>query len=190
MSAKVKKTKEKKSILDDGLADEFDEFINQFVEESDRAAVILGTSKLEELLGKLLSRYMIASYTDDDPLLKRDGPLGTFSSRIYAAYRLGLIDTEFAKVLHLVRKIRNEFAHEVKDSRLNTSPHKERIRELSLFFQHASLFEEVKASYFSEISGPTSNFFSALAILIMRLETIIIKIEPISPDKAFGIRLS
>ena len=105
-------------------------------------------------------------------------------------YRLGLIDTEFAKVLHLVRKIRNEFAHEVKDSRLNASPHKERIRELALFFQHTTLFEEVRANYFSEISGTSANFYSALAILIMRLETIIIKIEPTSPNKAFGIRLS
>jgi hypothetical protein len=190
MNPKAKKTKEKKATFDVELIEEFEEFINQFMEESDRAAVILGASKLEDLLGRLLSRYMVAGYTDDDPLLKKDGPLGTFSSRIYAAYRLGLIDTEFAKVLHLVRKIRNEFAHEVKDSRLNASPHKERIRELTLFFQHTSLFEEVKASYFSEISGPPANFYAALAILIMRLETIIIKIEPISPNQAFGIRLS
>lgn len=132
---------------------------------------------------------MVASYTSDDPLLKQDGPLGTFSSKIYAAYRLGIIDSEFAKVLHLVRKIRNEFAHEVKDSRLNASPHKERIRELSLFFQHTSIFSDVKNSYFSDISGPAASYFTTLAILIMRLETIILKIEPVTSKNAFGIRL-
>lgn len=186
----MKTPKKKKTIVDKELVDDFEQLIEQFMEESERAAVILGTSKLESLLGELLNRHMVASYTSDDPLLKQDGPLGTFSSRIYATYRLGLIDSEFAKVLHLVRKIRNEFAHEIKDSRLNASPHKERIRELSLFFQHTKIFDDVKNSYFSDLSGISANYFTVISILIMRLETIIMKIEPVSPNKAFGIRLS
>jgi DNA-binding MltR family transcriptional regulator len=190
MSPKTQKSKKKKTVLDNEQVDDFDQLIEQFMEESERAAVILGTSKIENLLGQLLSRYMVASYTDDDPLLKRDGPLGTFSSKIYAAYRLGLIDSEFARALHFVRRIRNEFAHEVKDSRLSASPHKERIRELSLFFQHSDLFDDVKKNYFADISGPPANYFTAIAILIMRLETIIIKIDPLAANKAFGIRLT
>jgi hypothetical protein len=40
-----------------------------------------------------------------------NAPLGTFSSRIKAAYSLGLIENEQFEDLEHLRKIRNEFAH-------------------------------------------------------------------------------
>ncbi len=190
MATKTKRTNKEETIPSDELVEDFDQLINQFMEDSHRASVVLGAAKLDSLLGQLLSKYLIAHYTNEDPLLNRDGPLSSFSSKIHIAYRLGLIDAEFAKALHLIRRIRNEFAHEVKDAQLNTSPHRELIRDLTFLFQHASLFDVVKRTYFSDISGPSANFFTALAILIMRLETIIIKVEPVQSDKAFGIRLS
>jgi DNA-binding MltR family transcriptional regulator len=190
MGVEMKSIKKKKHGLEAEFVEDFDQLINQFTEESDRAAVILGTAKLDYLLGQLLNKYMVASYTSDDPLLKNDGPISTFSSRTHLAYRLGLIDSEFAKALHLVRKTRNEFAHDVKDSQLNNPPHRDRIKDLALLFQNTPLFDEVRKTYFSDANNSSANFFTVIAILIMRLETIIIKVKPLSSNKAFGIRIS
>ena len=52
MTAKQKQTKkEKKVVPDDELVEDFDELINQFMEDSHRAAVILGVAKVDSLLG-------------------------------------------------------------------------------------------------------------------------------------------
>jgi len=42
-----------------------------------------------------------------------NAPLGTFSARIELAYRIGEINATLARALHLIRKIRNDFAHNV-----------------------------------------------------------------------------
>jgi DNA-binding MltR family transcriptional regulator len=43
--------------------------------------------------------------------LEHDGPISPFSARIELIYRLGLIHPITHKELHLIRRIRNEFAH-------------------------------------------------------------------------------
>ena len=47
-------------------------------------------------------------------LFRPEGPLGSFSARIDLAYALGLIGKKAARDLHLIRKIRNDFAHDPK----------------------------------------------------------------------------
>jgi hypothetical protein len=102
---------------------EFRAFFDEFKNETDRAAVIVGAAKLDYLLYQILGRYLLPiTGTKDDELLEGDSPLSTFSSRINLCHRLGLIDTQFARSLHLVRKIRNTFAHEVSGCRLGTPP--------------------------------------------------------------------
>ncbi|MDP3830347.1 MAG: hypothetical protein Q8Q47_03695, partial [Ignavibacteriaceae bacterium] len=100
--------------------DIFYEFVNEFIAESDRAAVILGTAKLDFLLYQILTKYFIPVAGSSDDLLEGDSPLTTFSSKINICYRLGIIDTQFARTLHLIRKIRNSFAHEISGCNLDT----------------------------------------------------------------------
>jgi hypothetical protein len=47
----------------------FEQFIEQFKEESDRAAVILAASKLDSILYLLLSHFLISSPTSKDAYL-------------------------------------------------------------------------------------------------------------------------
>lgn len=83
-----------------------------FQEESDRAAAIVVAAMLDDALKSLLSRRLLQPMAKDRSLLDGDqAPLGTFSARIDAAHQLGLISRWMARDLHLVRKIRNEFAH-------------------------------------------------------------------------------
>jgi hypothetical protein len=66
---------------------------------------------LRNMLGKLLKSVLV----QDDKLLKvlfeGYGPLATFSARIDLAYGLGYIAPLQRRDLHLIRKIRNIFAH-------------------------------------------------------------------------------
>jgi len=77
-------------------------------EESDRGAAILGASYIEERLREMLLNFMIQS-DESEKLLNRQ--LSTFDSRISLAFGLGLINRDEYLSLDLLRKIRNEFAH-------------------------------------------------------------------------------
>lgn len=167
----------------------FDEFVDQFKNESDRAAVILATAKIDYSLFQLISCFLIPNTTKKDELLDPDenGALSSLSARISLCYRLGIIDAEFARALHLVRKIRNEFAHEVKDAKLDLPPHRDRIRELTKIVSDTELFADVKERYFSDKSGLIADFFTTLTILTLRLETLFQKIKPLKANFAYPI---
>ena len=104
-------TKKAKSKIEYDM-DAFGALIEEFKKESDRAAVILEVARLDILLYQLLVSVLLPSVTKDDVLFDGEGPLSTFNAKIDLAYRLGLIDDKFAHALHMVRKIRNSFAHE------------------------------------------------------------------------------
>ena len=175
--------------IDTALVEAFDEFVNQFKVESDRAAVILVTAKIDYSLFQLISCFLVPNPTKKDELLDPDenGPLSSLSARISLCYRLGIIDAEFARALHLVRKIRNEFAHEVSDARLDTPPHRERGRELIKVVSGTEMFTDVKEIYFFDKSGLTADFLAALTILAVRLETLTHKIKPLRANTAYPI---
>lgn len=91
-----------------------DFLIEEFNKESDRAAVILVASLLDESLTSLLRSFFVPDASSSDELFDGvNAPIGTFSSKINIAYRLGLISNIFCRDLHLIRKIRNQFAHNV-----------------------------------------------------------------------------
>ncbi len=92
-------------------ADRFDASLRS---ESARAKVILSACYLDELLRQLIALALAPAEVRDDPLL--DGPqapLGTFSAKIDLCVRMALIPVETGKSLHLVRRIRNRFAHDL-----------------------------------------------------------------------------
>lgn len=114
----------------------------EFNAESDRAAVILGASKLDQLLRELLVKKFLPNPTSQDDLFDSDKPIASFSSRINVAYRLGLIDKQFANSLHLIRRIRNEFAHEAVGASLGEGAHRDRVKTLVAAFSKNKYFEE------------------------------------------------
>lgn len=115
-----------------GWKEEFGEFKQEFGKETDRAAVILAAAKVDELLRLVIMKRLAPSPTARDSLLEPEQPLGSFSARIDIAHRLKLIDEAFARALHLIRKIRNDFAHESAGAALSSGPHADRVRELAL----------------------------------------------------------
>lgn len=91
---------------------ELNDFLDEFQRETQRAAPVLGAAYLDAVLEKLLRDSFATDLGRIDKLFDGGaGPLGTFSAKIRTAYALGLLTKEDADDLHLVRRIRNRFAH-------------------------------------------------------------------------------
>jgi DNA-binding MltR family transcriptional regulator len=81
---------------------------------SDRACVIVSASIIDHLLSKVVQAFLVPNSSASDTLFDGpNAPLGNFSARIDIAHRLGLISAQFARDLHLIRRMRNELAHSV-----------------------------------------------------------------------------
>ena len=86
------------------------------MKESDRGCVIFCAAilhdDLESLLREFFRRDARSTKNVIDPLFANYSPLATFSARIDLAYALALIPHDMFEKLHLVRRLRNDFAHE------------------------------------------------------------------------------
>lgn len=80
--------------------------------ESDRAMVVIAGSLLEdELQDRIKAALVPLEKEDGQRLFGFDGIAGTFSSKIFMAYCLGLIDSHTRNLLDVVRELRNACAH-------------------------------------------------------------------------------
>ena len=90
-------------------------FSVEFNRESDRGAVLVAASRLDEVLKGLLLADLRETTSASDLLNGFNAPLGTFSARAAACHAMGLInDAEFSDISR-IRKIRNTFGHHWKD---------------------------------------------------------------------------
>jgi DNA-binding MltR family transcriptional regulator len=158
---------------------EFREFINEFKGESDRAAVILGAAKLDLMLNQILLKVLFPNASSQDDLFDQDRPLSSFAAKINLCHRLGIIDSECSRALHMIRKIRNDFAHEVSGCSLNTGSHRDRVKELAAPLGIYTIFEDAKRVFFGDESSYSADFRTALAIVSIQLEDILSCVEPI-----------
>jgi mannitol operon repressor len=86
-------------------------FLSKLNKESDRGAVLISGTMLDERLESILNSFLLKHKSSEELLHGFNAPLGTFSARIAACLSLGLIQTNEYDELNLIRKIRNEFAH-------------------------------------------------------------------------------
>ena len=164
-------------------------FSQEYKNETDRACVVLGAASLDHLLTQILSKHLRPCPNDNDPLFDGNGPLSTFSSRIMLTYRLGLIDEPFARTLHLIRKIRNDYAHDVSSSKLSDGQHANRIREIVRPFRAEPSFATIERALGTEGRGPRGDLEAVLGSLSLRLEAILHFVEtlPVRPKSGIFI---
>ena len=92
--------------------DEFREFYLSLTTESDRALAIVSFSYIDDKLTGLITKAMNPNISGGlETLFSSTGPLGTSSSRIKLAAALNWISNKTYRDLEILRKIRNEFAH-------------------------------------------------------------------------------
>lgn len=92
---------------------DFFPFIDLLTDESERGKALISSGFLEEQLKQVLLAFMVDSPQGTELVEGGNVPLGTFSARITACYTLGLISKDEHDDLHLIRKIRNDFAHDI-----------------------------------------------------------------------------
>lgn len=85
-------------------------------EKNDRALAIVAGAFLDTLLERILIEFLVDDEKEVAELLRYEGPIGTYSGRIRAAYCLGLLRKAIRDDLRLVGKIRNRFAHDLSAS--------------------------------------------------------------------------
>ena len=84
------------------------EFLEEWVEGSDRSTGIMTGALLDEMLRRLLERAVVQGMPSDECAVPSQ-----FAPRINLAYAMGLISDEEYHDLRLVKKIRNHFAHHI-----------------------------------------------------------------------------
>jgi len=98
--------------------------------ETDRGCALSVAAYLDSELGSLLRATLIDDSKVTDALLSGRGGLSDFSARIDIAYLLGVISQTAHRDLHLIRKIRNDFAHVPGDITFDSQSIASRCREL------------------------------------------------------------
>ena len=86
-------------------------WLKEFQNESDRATAILGAAFLDAKLEDLIKEFLVDDKKAVNNLLGTERPLGSFGSRNSVAYCLGLISKNQYEDINTIKKIRNKFAH-------------------------------------------------------------------------------
>ncbi len=106
-------------------------FVMKMGGTSDLALAILAGAELERILHRILETYLLPkSAKNINDLLSSNGSCGTFFSQIELAYRLGIISKEITHDLHIVRDIRNCFAHGVHEMSFASDQVKNKLSKL------------------------------------------------------------
>jgi DNA-binding MltR family transcriptional regulator len=142
----------------------FETFLDEVRDESDRAAAILGGAVLDEILSQFIRSFLIDS-PDAVQLLSDSGPLGTFRARIDLAFALGLISKRIQRDLHLIRKIRNDFAHRPHGWTFGRPEIADRCNEIDLMKQLKAEGTKLLAK-----DTPRARYIGAVGIYIMTFD--------------------
>lgn len=131
--------------------------------ESARGKVLISTGFIEEQLKEVILAFVLQDAAATELVEGANAPLGTFSSRITACFVLGLISEAERHDLTLIRRIRNDFAHDIHTS-FDTRSVVDRCKELLLKAPNYTHSEMGKIEV-----GPAGQFESAAVALIMGL---------------------
>jgi mannitol operon repressor len=88
----------------------------EWKKETERGLALTAAAFLDDILNELIQSLLLQNKGAEQLFHGSNPPLGNFGTRISAAFALGLISENEYRRVHLVRKVRNIFAHSVKAS--------------------------------------------------------------------------
>jgi hypothetical protein len=90
-------------------------FLEELKSQTDRGTAVIAAAVLDDLLEMLLTARLVELHGErHDRLFKKTGaPLSSFSSKIEMCFAVGVISNEARLAMHLIREVRNEFAHRI-----------------------------------------------------------------------------
>lgn len=89
--------------------------VQEIESQTDRGAAIVGVAWVEEELLAAIESLLEKDKAAWDRLFRKSGPLSSLSAKIDLARLLGMVSKVVAADLHILREVRNEFAHSVLD---------------------------------------------------------------------------
>jgi len=146
------------------------ENLNRFLSlvgaQDDRAMVLSLSTFIEDTLGRLLIAYFRDCKATKELVEGFSAPLGTFGSRTKAAYAFGLVTEEQYKDMEILRKVRNQFAHNWEGVSLSRNDIQALIGQLSGYtVDH----KEIKGGNREKMLGTLSTCCMELQIFLGRL---------------------
>jgi hypothetical protein len=173
-------TKSKDSDLFDAFAEDL------LAERGARPLIIVGTSKIDQLLFEMLRGFLLPKITktrEQDELLEGDNPLGAFSARIKLCRRLGLIDETLYVTLEQLRRIRNLSAHEISFDHAKP-PVRDRLAEFKRLVVGRGSYNLTRDRYFDTTElQPIEELQCLLLTLCVLLEATREKVRPTTGNK-------
>jgi len=125
---------------------EFQDFRTSLLTESDRGSVLMAAAFIEDKITQLLETYMINDTTIQKKIFGGNGALATFSSKIDISFLLGLIPKNIYNDLGVLRKLRNDFAHNAKSITFQTDYIKDRCNALQVV-SNVALRDDTRAYF-------------------------------------------
>jgi DNA-binding MltR family transcriptional regulator len=110
----------------------YDRLLDEIESGSSRTAVILAAAWIDDLLrAAIVFNFISMSRSDEEYIFTGNGPLATLSSRIRIARAMGIISQKLRSDLDKLRKLRNDYAHSVRDLNLGDEDQGRIIRGLN-----------------------------------------------------------
>ncbi len=126
----VKEARERLDLKTVGFDDAADVLFS-LLKESDAGLVVLSTSYVDSCFTDAFKKNLINLTSDaEDVLFGGTGPFATFSAKIRTAHALGWISRSVSNDLHILRRIRNTFAHDPYKTSLDHSDIARQIRNM------------------------------------------------------------
>jgi len=149
--------------------DEFSSFLQEFQQETDRAAAVLAMAYIDSKLEELLRSKFVSKHKIINNLFDGQGGLSSFSAKVSIAYAVGLISLLAAQDLHVIRQIRNDFAHKSHGLSFQTASIANRVSALhSLKFLEKAVTSEGKPMPFDIVpTDPRKRFNLAVTFLLI-----------------------
>lgn len=161
--------------------DELNRFISLINKQDDYALVLSLATFLEDTLGRILLAYFRDCKATRELVEGFNAPLGTFSSRIKAAYSFGLLMKEQFEDLETLRRVRNKFAHNWEGVGLEQPDIKAMIGKLHCYTMDQ---KPIEGGCREKLVGSLTVCCIELQIFLARLES---KEQPKAPDVSFRL---
>jgi DNA-binding MltR family transcriptional regulator len=156
------------------IASEADKpILDEIKNQTDRGAALIATAYLEERLLAAIKARIVRDESLENELFRGSGPLAAFSVKIDFGFMLGIFDASVHKMLHTIRKIRNEFAHKPEPRDFNSQRIGDLCKNISIVneitIKHQTTGEIVQ--FRLEPDGtPKTAFMNAIKYLLLVAE--------------------
>src|SRR5215831_12873678 len=163
--------------------------MDEIAASSDRAAAIVLTAIIDDRVDAVIRKHLHQDKKVLEKLFHSSGPIGAFSAKIDLGYLLGIYGDDSLKDLHTIRKIRNEFAHNLAIQKFTES----KIRDLTKNLTFPDRFtvraetpdgQEVALIALPKNHGPRRRFTVTCQMFIMRFDFYMLN-EPAIAQPAF-----